>query len=87
MLWSRAMSRITRIARNTSHAPTESARYQALRAQIAYLRSPDRRDGPARGEAEDATLSLEKEADALCESLYWSGAECATRGFTPLTPR
>lgn len=75
---------MNRIIPNTSHTPTAASRYHALRAQIAYLRSPTRRDGPARGEAEDAALSLEAEADAMTEALYWDGAERAARVFTPL---
>lgn len=59
----------------------EALRYQAIRAQIAYLRSPLRTDGPSRYEAEEAAASLEKEADALSEQLYWDGAERAEKNF------
>lgn len=72
---------------NTSHAPTEASRYQALKAQIAYLRSPTRRDGPSRWEAEEVALSLENEADALCETLFYAGAARAAREYALLTPR
>jgi hypothetical protein len=62
-------------------AQPETTRYQAIRAQINYLRSPLRKDGPSRYEAEEAILSLEKEADALGEQLYWDGAERAEKNF------
>lgn len=60
---------------------TVALRLQAIRAQINYLRSPLRKDGPSRYEAEEAILSLEKEADTLSEQLYWDGAERAEKNF------
>lgn len=58
-----------------------AVRYHALRAQAAYLRNPNRTDGPSRWEAEEAAVALDAEADALTESLYWAGAERAAREF------
>lgn len=81
------MSRTTHIASNTSHAPTANARYHALRAQAVYLRSPNRTDGPSKWEAEEAAASLDAQADALCETLFYAGAERAAREFTPLILR
>lgn len=75
------MSLTMRIAPNASHAPTATSRYHALRAQAAYLRNPNRTDGPSKWEAEEAALSLDAEADTLCESLYWAGSDRAARGF------
>lgn len=46
-------------------------RYWALREQIAYLRSPFRRSGPAAGEAEEAAAALEREAEELSEYLFY----------------
>ena len=60
---------------------SEALRHQAIRAQIAYLMSPLRQDGPSRYEATEAILSLQKEADALSEQLYWDGAERADKNF------
>ena len=77
------MSRIVPIV---SHTPTEASRYHALRAQTAYLRDPSRTDGPSRWEAEESALSIDEEADALSESLYWSGAERVAREFSLLCP-
>ena len=57
-------------------------RYQALRAQAAYLRSPTRTNGPSRWEAEEVAASLDVESDVLTESLYWSGAEKAARNIS-----
>lgn len=81
------MNLTTRITPNTSHAPTANARYHALRAQAAYLRNPNRTDGPSKWEAEEAALSLDAEADALSEALFYEGAERAAREFTPLILR
>jgi len=53
----------------------ETTRYQAIRAQIAYLRSPERKDGPSRYEAEEAISFLEREAEALCEQLFLDSVE------------
>lgn len=69
------------ITPNTSHAPTANARYHALRAQASYLRNPNRTDGPSKWEAEEVAAGLDAEADTLCESLYWEGAERAAREF------
>lgn len=81
------MSRTTRIAPNTSHAPTANARYHALRAQAVYLRNPNRTDGPSKWEAEEVAAALDAEADALCETLFYVAADRAAREFTPLIPR
>lgn len=79
------MSLITRIAPNASHPSNlPTVRYHALRAQAAYLRNPNRTDGPSKWEAEEAATSLDAEADALAETLYWEGAERAAREFTSL---
>ena len=53
--------------------PTIS-RIWSLREQAAYLRSPERRSGPSVHEAEQQARALEREADALSESLYDEGA-------------
>lgn len=63
------------------------SRYHALIAQAAHLRSPTRKDGPARGEAEEAAEGLEREAATLSESLFWLGADRAAREYPLLTPR
>lgn len=49
-------------------------KYQGLIAQINYLRSPARKDGPSIYEAEDAIIALEKEADRLSEELFYISA-------------
>jgi hypothetical protein len=46
-------------------------KYQALIAQINYLRSPCRTDGPSRYEAEEVIQSLEREAELLAEELFY----------------
>jgi hypothetical protein len=46
-------------------------KYQALVAQINYLRSPGRTDGPSHYEAEEAIQSLEREAELLAEELFY----------------
>ena len=56
-------------------------RYQALRAQAAYLRSPTRKDGPSRWEAEEVAAALDVEADTLTESLFYAGAARAAKEF------
>ena len=71
-------------ATHPSNLPT--VRFHALRAQAAYLRNPNRTDGPSKWEAEEVAAALDAEADALAESLYWSGAERAARDFPSLTP-
>lgn len=75
---------MNRITRNTSRAPNAVSRYHALRAQAAYLRNPNRTDGPSKWEAEEAATSLDAEADALCETLFYEGADRAAREFTLL---
>lgn len=77
------MSRIKPAATHPSNLPT--VRYHALRAQAAYLRNPNRTDGPSKWEAEEAAASLDAEADALCETLFYAGAERAAREFPSLT--
>ena len=71
------------LAPHPSNLPT--VRYHALRAQAAYLRNPNRTDGPSRWEAEEAALSIEAEAEALSESVYWERADQVAREFTLLT--
>jgi len=66
-------------ATHPSNLPT--VRFHALRAQAAYLRNPNRTDGPSKWEAEEAAAALDAEADTLTESLYWSGAERAAKEF------
>ena len=70
---------------NTSHAPTATSRYHALRAQAAYLRNPNRTDGPSKYEAEEVAAKLDAEADTLSESLFYAGAARAARVFASLT--
>lgn len=75
---------MSRIAPNTSHTPNAVSRYHALRAQAAYLRNPNRTDGPSKWEAEEVAAALDAEADTLSETLFYAGAERAAREFTPL---
>jgi hypothetical protein len=46
----------------------------ALRAEVAYLRSPDRRTGPSRYEAEERAQALQDQADAEDERLFYAVA-------------
>lgn len=72
------------ITPNTSHTPNAVSRYHALRAQAAYLRNPNRTDGPSKWEAEEVAAALDAEADTLSETLFYAGAERAVREFTSL---
>lgn len=65
-----------------SNLPT--VRFHALRAQAAYLRNPNRTDGPSKWEAEEVAAALDAEADTLSETLFYAGAERAVREFTSL---
>lgn len=76
------MSRIKPTATHPSNLPT--VRYHALRAQAAYLRNPNRTDGPSKWEAEEVAAALDTEADTLCETLFYAGADRAARVFTSL---
>ena len=45
-------------------------RYHALVAQAIYLRSPERRDGPAQGEAGEVAAAMEEEAEEIVRGLF-----------------
>lgn len=61
-----------KVKSSTSNPLTEKRlKYQALIAQVNYLRSPGRSDGPSCYEAEDAA-ALEKEAEGISEELFYS---------------
>lgn len=70
---------------NPVYSPTENIRYHALRAQAAYLRNPNRTDGPSKWEAEEVAAKLDAEADTLSESLFYAGAARVARVFASLT--
>ncbi len=43
----------------------------ALNERIAYLLSPDRKSGPARGEVEDEAKELQIKLDSLNDDLFY----------------
>lgn len=47
------------------------ARYWSLREQAEHLRSPNRRGGPSRYEAEECAAQIDAEANELSESMFY----------------
>jgi hypothetical protein len=47
--------------------------YWAYREQAAYLRSPERRSGPSKEEAEEEAQRLESKANDIAEALFYGG--------------
>lgn len=60
-------------------------RVAALRAEVYFLRSPNRRSGPSRYEAEDRAKELETEADLLDEQLYYASSPAIAHASNPST--
>lgn len=68
-----------KVKSSTSNPLTEKRlKYQALIAQVNYLRSPGRSDGPSCYEAEDAAAALEKEAEGISEELFYAHSTRST---------
>jgi len=56
-----------------SAQPLPVVQFYSLVAEANWLRSPSRRTGPSRHEAEEHALELDAQAAALTEELFWAG--------------